>query len=257
MDIAKLSPFIEEDWTIRVKGWRKHSNLDYNAKHPILLTAKHLDIQDPLERAHRENLHEARKCENHSSKVPYCWIANRIKKNQINMYQKETQERQRNPPTDGGPTSRTTWWTCFPIHPNWSQLIRIHRSEVSRRIIEEMLLPLHLSNSERAVHIKVAQSIDTESCLAAVARFLASSGYQNTIISNNGTNFVGAAKELKAILEEWDKAKIESDLPQKKDHWDIQPSRRPTPWKLGKTDSKLPERHDCNPGKLKPPRRGT
>ena len=41
MNIAKLSPFIEEVGTIRVKGWLKHSNLDYNQKHPILLTAKH------------------------------------------------------------------------------------------------------------------------------------------------------------------------------------------------------------------------
>ena len=47
MEIAKLSPFIEEDGTIRVKGRLKQSNLDYNAKHPIL-----------LEKAHRENLHK-------------------------------------------------------------------------------------------------------------------------------------------------------------------------------------------------------
>ena len=32
LNIAKLSPFIEEDGTIRVKGRLKHSNLDYNAK---------------------------------------------------------------------------------------------------------------------------------------------------------------------------------------------------------------------------------
>ncbi|XP_075255288.1 uncharacterized protein LOC142348008 [Convolutriloba macropyga] len=37
LNIAKLSPFIEEDGTIRVKGRLKHSNLDYNAKHPILI----------------------------------------------------------------------------------------------------------------------------------------------------------------------------------------------------------------------------
>ena len=58
LNIAKLSPFIEEDGTIRVKGRLKHSNLDYNAKHPILLTAKHPVVQLLLERAHRDNLHE-------------------------------------------------------------------------------------------------------------------------------------------------------------------------------------------------------
>ena len=41
LNIVKLSPFVEEDGIIRVKGRLKHSNLAYNAKHPILLTAKH------------------------------------------------------------------------------------------------------------------------------------------------------------------------------------------------------------------------
>ena len=55
---AKLSPFIEEDGTIRVKGRLKYSNLDYNAKHPILLTAKHLVVQFLFEKAHQDNLNE-------------------------------------------------------------------------------------------------------------------------------------------------------------------------------------------------------
>ena len=49
LHIAKLSPFIERDGTNRVKGRLKHSNLDYKAKHPILLTAKHPVVQLLLE----------------------------------------------------------------------------------------------------------------------------------------------------------------------------------------------------------------
>ena len=59
LNIAKLSPFIEEDGTIRVKDRLKHSNLDYNSKHPILLTAKHPVVQFLLEKANRDNLHES------------------------------------------------------------------------------------------------------------------------------------------------------------------------------------------------------
>ena len=58
MNIAKLSHFIEEDGAIRMKGRLKHSNLAYNAKHPILLTAKHPVVQFLLEKGHRENLYE-------------------------------------------------------------------------------------------------------------------------------------------------------------------------------------------------------
>ena len=58
LNIAKLSPSIEQDGTIRVKGRLKHSNLDYNAKHLILLTAKHPVVQILFEKAHQDNLHE-------------------------------------------------------------------------------------------------------------------------------------------------------------------------------------------------------
>ena len=42
----------------RVNGQMKHSNLDYNAKQSILLTAKHPVVQLLLEKANRDNLHE-------------------------------------------------------------------------------------------------------------------------------------------------------------------------------------------------------
>ena len=48
----------------------------------------------------------------------------------------------------------------------------------------------------RSVHIEVAQSLDTESDLAALTRFFSRRGYPHTTLSENGTNFIGAAKVL-------------------------------------------------------------
>ena len=79
----------------------------------------------------------------------------------------------------------------------------------------------------RAVNVEVAQSLDTESWLAAVTRFNARRGYPNNIISDNGTNFFGAANELKTFMNEWDKAKIESNLAQKKISWKFNPPGAP------------------------------
>ena len=109
LNIAKLSPFIEEDGTIRVKGRLKHSNLDYNAKHPILLTAKHPVVQLLLEKAHQDNLHEGTECEKHAPTRILDHRAEKcIKENQVEMHQMQTQERQPNSPTDGRSTPRTT-----------------------------------------------------------------------------------------------------------------------------------------------------
>ena len=73
--------------------------------------------------------------------------------------------------------------------------------------------PLKMHNSDNIINYSAA----TSSLV----------GYPNTIISDNGTNFVGAADELKAFMKEWDKAKTESDLAQKKIVWKFNPPGAP------------------------------
>ena len=99
----------------------------------------------------------------------------------------------------------------------------------------------------RALHIEVAQSLDTESCLVVVTRVIARQSRPNITMSDNGTNFVGAAGELKAFMDAWEKAKIESNLAQKKDRLKIQHTWIATLWwNLAETSSKLQECLDCN-----------
>ena len=57
----------------------------------------------------------------------------------------------------------------------------------------------------RAVHIEVVPSLDTSSCVVGVERFIARRGTPTTIMSDNGTNFIGAQKELLACVESWNK----------------------------------------------------
>ena len=132
------------------------------------------------------------------------------------MYQMQPQERQSNASTDGGSTQRTprhdehvfpfthtgvNYFGCFEV--------KFLRSTLKRWYCLDTCL------ATRAVHIEVAQSLETESCLAAVTRFIARRGYPSTINRDNRTNFVVAANELKAFMNEWDKAAIENDLAQK------------------------------------------
>lgn len=56
--------------------------------------------------------------------------------------------------------------------------------------------------SIRAIHIEVAGSLTTDSCIMCVNRFIARRGTPIEIISDNGTNLKGAANELKAFLED-------------------------------------------------------
>ena len=60
----------------------------------------------------------------------------------------------------------------------------------------------------RAVHIEVVRSLDTDSCLVAIKRSIARRGKPTTIISDNGTNFVGSARELKEYINSWNQDQI-------------------------------------------------
>ena len=62
--------------------------------------------------------------------------------------------------------------------------------------------------ASRAVHIEVANAMDTDSFIQALRRFIARRGTVRSIRSDNGTNFVGASNELKKALDEMNQEQI-------------------------------------------------
>ena len=60
----------------------------------------------------------------------------------------------------------------------------------------------------RAVHIEIAHSLDTDSMINALRRFISVRGYPEQIRSDQGSNFTKADKELKEAIEEWSQHKM-------------------------------------------------
>ena len=56
--------------------------------------------------------------------------------------------------------------------------------------------------NSRAVHIEIADSMDTSSCINALRRFISRRGHVKEITSDNGTNFVGADHQLREAIKE-------------------------------------------------------
>ena len=211
-----------------MKGRQKHSNLDYNAKHPILLTAKHPVVQFLLEKAHRDNLHEGTEYVRNMLQQEYWIIGLRNALRKINSRCIKCRHKNANPihpPMADLPRDRLDehLFTFTHTGVNYFRPFEVK----SLRLTMKRWCCLFTCLKTRAVHIEAAQSLDTESCLAAVTRFIARRGYTSTISSDNGMNFVGAANELKPFMNEWDKAKIESDLAQKKIVWKFNPPGAP------------------------------
>ncbi|XP_064635262.1 uncharacterized protein LOC135492633 [Lineus longissimus] len=77
--------------------------------------------------------------------------------------------------------------------------------------------------TSRAIHLEVAGSLDTDSFINALQRFISRRGRPERIRSDNGTNFVGGRKELKQALAEWNLQHIESYMQQQDIDWTFNP----------------------------------
>ena len=66
--------------------------------------------------------------------------------------------------------------------------------------------------ASRAVHVEVAATLEADSFINAFRRFVSRRGPIRQLRSDQGTNFVGASRELRAALNELDHDKIRGEL---------------------------------------------
>ena len=77
--------------------------------------------------------------------------------------------------------------------------------------------------STRAVHLELAYALDTESFLGAYSRFVNRRGRPDSVFSDNGTNFVGAERELRNQIEGWNDYHIDDNMKQRATEWFFNP----------------------------------
>ena len=75
----------------------------------------------------------------------------------------------------------------------------------------------------RAVHLEVALSLSTDSFIRCLRRFIARRGKPTVIYSDNGINFVGANRELRECIDDWNQDMIGRVLSQEGIQWVFNP----------------------------------
>ena len=81
--------------------------------------------------------------------------------------------------------------------------------------------------STRAVHLEVAFGLDTDSFLNAFTRFTSRRGAPKEMISDCGTNFIGAVNELKELISKLDQDKIQQSTANRGVTWRFNPPGAP------------------------------
>ena len=81
--------------------------------------------------------------------------------------------------------------------------------------------------STRAVHLEMAYALDTDSFLNAFYRMVSRRGLPEEMLSDNGTNFVGGHNELKDLVKQLDKDKIQDSTANRGVKWYFNPPAAP------------------------------
>ena len=89
-------------------------------------------------------------------------------------------------------------------------IIRQGRKEVKRYGV--LFTCMALGMASRAIHLEISNTMEKDSFINALRKFICRKGPMRLLRSDQGTNFVGARRELKEALMELDQRKISSEL---------------------------------------------
>lgn len=202
--LTSLNPQIDEAGILRVGGRLEFADITFDQKHPILLPKSSwlttLIIQD----AHVRTLHGGVPLMINFLRSKY-WIfgmRNLVKgciRKCITCVRHASSKR--NPLMGQLPSSRVEIARAFlRSGVDYAGPINIRVSKGRGNKSYKGYICLFICMATRAVHLEAVSELSTQGFLAAFKRFIARRGHCSDIYSDNGTNFVGASKELKQLF---------------------------------------------------------
>ena len=222
--MKKLNPVMGEDGLIKVGGRLVNSHLNDDVKHPVILPYKHHVSNLIIENSHHITGHAGvERVLAETRKRVWIMKGRKLVKRKVHQcirckrnYGKTETQKMANLPE-----SRVTpYEPCFTrvgVDYFGPFIVKRGRSELKRYGC------VFTCFATRAIHIEIAFTLDTDSFLNALDRFIARRGEPREIWSDNGTNFVGACKELKRAIQEWNQAKISAHLLKREVDWHFNP----------------------------------
>ena len=217
--LARLSPVLVQD-VLRVGGRLKNSSVSEDTKFPIIISPESPVAESIIRSIHLQMGHGGREQVLSRLRERYwvvqanaltrrvlskCVVCRRSFGNSLTQMMADLPSDRVSP--DLPPFTNTGVDFFGPFH------VKQGRSLVKRYGV------LFTCLVTRAVHIEMAVSLDTDAFVNALRRFIARRGQVKSMRSDNGTNFVGAERELREAIRGWNQSKIASFLLQRSIDW--------------------------------------
>jgi len=222
--IYSLSPMLDDHDVMRVDGrLTKSTELKTETKYPIILDSHHQFTRLLMHHFHIQANHNGMETVANNIRQKW-WIP------QLRI------------------ALRGIWNRCqyckirrsSPVHPKMGDLpaARVNHVKPFSSVGLDYFGPIAVKNcgklekrygviftcfSTRAIHLEVAKTLTTESCILAIRRMISRRGFPSEICSDNATNFRGATEELKNCLRTLDHNKIQEVFAEKEINWKFIP----------------------------------
>lgn len=203
--LLSLNPFLDDKQILRVGGRLENANLSENKKHQILIPKEGNLAKLLIDNVHKSTLHGGPQLMLSVLFTKY-WIvgAKQLVKNQVRkctVCVKNTAAIN-NQMMGQLPSVRVTPGRAFKKSGvDYAGPIDIRTTKGRGHHAYKGYICLFICMVTRAVHIEAVTDLTTQGFLAAFRRFVARRGHCTDLYSDNGTNFVGAARELRILFD--------------------------------------------------------
>lgn len=212
--LIDLHPILDKDGIMRVGGRIGNSNRPYEQNHQAIIPPRSRLGWLLINEAHQETMHGGVQLMMQYLRIAY-WIPRMREELRmfvhrcvvcVRMSQETAEQLMGNLPADrirpAKPFSRTGVDFAGPYTMR-ARAGRPTRSKDANNTTEKGYVAVFVCLVTRAIHLEVVTGLSSTAFIAALRRFIARRGFCEHIYSDNGTNFVGANKELKAAYESW------------------------------------------------------
>lgn len=224
-NLRKLTPFLDESGVLRVGGRLGKCQIEYAIRHPIVLPGSSPIVKLLVRWTHCRVGHLGRETTLSYLRKKY-WVikANSITRNILNncvicrKYHSKPLSQQM---SDLPPVRVTGDLPAF-AHTG-VDLFGPFDVTNGRKVFKRYGVVFTCMNS-RAIHLEIAYTLDTDSFVNALRRFVCRRGNNiKSITSDNGTNLRSGERELREALNQWNQTHIESWLKQNHIEWRFNP----------------------------------
>ena len=211
--LYRLDPFLDKDGILRVGGRIKQASISEEVKHPIILPKEGHVSKLVIRHFHEKTEHQGTGFTLNKIRSSGYWIiggssvvSSHIKNcARCRRLRATVQEQKMANLTEDRlePAPPFTYCSIDYFGP-W------YIKEGCREMKQYGILFTCMAS--RAIHLEVSHTIETDSFINAFRRFVSRRGPVRQLRSDQGTNFIGAKRELQQALAEMDQGKIRAEL---------------------------------------------